>query len=220
MPNRENDLRSLAGFLVGFYALWTLWCILLIRYPDPLEEGIVRALARLLLWIVPTLVYVRHVERQLLLSSLGLTRNAGRGVFWGAAAILHPVTVAWYRTTFQSARFEPPTDLATWLNPVLGAPVAEELLFRGLVFQRLEKAIGRAGGLFVSAVLFTLIHFPYWFLSGYKAGWDLAVAEGEMFAFGVAFAVLFCLTRSLWAPLVYHFGNNLVGVSLRAALPG
>jgi membrane protease YdiL (CAAX protease family) len=219
MPPRENDLRPLACFLALYFAFWVAWCVLLIRYQE-LDDGVLRALARLFLWIIPTLLYVRLVERRPPLSSLGLTHNVRRGVFWGAIAILHPLAVAWYRISYEGAHFELPTDPATWLNPVLGAPIAEELLFRGLVFQRLEKAIGTVGGVLVSAVLFALIHFPYWFLSGYKEGWDLAVAEGEMFALGVAFAVLFCLTRSLWAPLVYHFGNNLISVSARAALPG
>jgi membrane protease YdiL (CAAX protease family) len=220
MPNQDGSLRPLACFLIAFYALWTAWCVLLIHYPDPLERGDIRALARLLLWIVPTLVFVGAVERQPVLSSLGLTRHAGRGIFWGAVvAVLHLGVLIWYRTTFQGFRFELPADAASWLNPIFGAPVAEELLFRGLIFQRLEKAVGTAGGVVVSAVLFALIHFPYWFLSGAKTGWDLAAAEGEMFVYGVVFAVLFRLTRSLWAPLVYHFANNLVGVSLRAVSP-
>jgi membrane protease YdiL (CAAX protease family) len=216
-----KHLRALACFLVAFYAAWTTWCVLLIHFPDPLERGDFRALARLFLWIVPTLAYVQVVERQPVLASLGLTQHVGRGVFWGAVmALLHPVVLAWYRTTFRGSRFELPLEMASWLNPVVGAPLAEELLFRGLVFQRLEKAISTVGGIVVSSVLFALSHFPYWFLSGAKTGWDLAAAEAEMFVYGVVFAVLFRVTGSLWAPLVYHVGNNVVGVSLRAVSAG
>jgi membrane protease YdiL (CAAX protease family) len=218
MPSRATDLLPFAAFLAGLSSLWIIWCILLIRYPDPLDAGFIRALARLLLWIVPTLVYVRVVERQPLLEYLGLQRHVGRGLFWGSVAVLLPVAAAYYRISTGAVRFQLPLDEATWLNPVLGAPIAEELLFRGLVFQKLEKALGTLGGALLSAVLFASIHFPYWFLSGAKSGGDLAFAEAEMFAQGVAFAVLFRLTRSLWAPLVYHFGNNLVSVSLRPLL--
>ncbi len=218
MAKRERTRWPLAAFLAGFYVGWVAWCVLLIRYPDPLERGDVRALARLLLWIVPTLLYVRLVERRPLLESLGLKRHIGRGLCWGAVAILHPAAVAWYRISAGEARFQFPDDAATWLNPVLGAPVAEELLFRGVIFQRLKRAVGTAWGVVGSAALFALVHFPYWYLSGMKAGWGLAAAEGEMFAYGMAFAVLFRLTGSLWAPLVYHLGNNLLAVSLRPPL--
>jgi membrane protease YdiL (CAAX protease family) len=218
MPSRARCLLPFAAFLVSFYAVWIVWCVQLIHYSDPLEAGGIRALARVLLWIVPTLVYVRVVERQQLLDYLGLKRHAGRGLFWGAVAALLPVAAACYRISTGAVRLQLPTDEATWLNPVLGAPIAEELLFRGLIFRKLEKALGTVAGILLSAVLFALIHFPYWFLSGAKSGWDLAFAEAEMFAQGVAFAVLFRLTGSLWAPLVYHFGNNLVNVSLRPLL--
>ena len=107
-----------------------------------------------------------------------------------------------------------PRDTATWLNPVITAPLAEELLFRGLVFRILRERFGLVTGLVASALLFSLAHLPYWWMSGDKVGIALLVDLASIFAYGLFFAGLFRWSGSLWSPLVCHWLNNLLMVSL------
>jgi membrane protease YdiL (CAAX protease family) len=112
------------------------------------------------------------------------------------------------------SHFAIPKDLATWLNAILSAPVAEEVLFRGLVFRVLLERLAIWSALVVSALLFALIHLPYWWLSGAASPASLALRLGSIFAYGIFFALLYRWSGSLYAPLICHVLNNLVTVSL------
>ena len=82
----------------------------------------------------------------------------------------------------------------------LGAPVAEELFFRGYVFGRF-KAAGHVGlGLLVSSVLFGLVHFSDPF------------NVPCICLFGLVLAWLFHRTGSLLAPIIAHAVNNCVQI--------
>jgi membrane protease YdiL (CAAX protease family) len=75
---------------------------------------------------------------------------------------------------------------------VLG-PVAEELLFRGVVYPGLRNALGPWAAVPLSAILFGLGHREH--------GWEAAAATGVM---GVAFALLVEFGGSLWPAILAH----------------
>ena len=84
---------------------------------------------------------------------------------------------------------------------VVGAPVVEEIFFRGLALRAFEWRLGRRVGLVVSAVVFGLVHlqllqFPALVMFGLIAGW-LAQRDGR-------------LGRAIWA----HVGFNAWTVGL------
>lgn len=217
MLDRSTRLDRLLWFVVTLFVLWIVWVLILIRYPRPLEHWAIHAAARLLVWVGSAAAYIRIVERQGFLSYLRLKDRAGKGILWGVvASILFIGPEIVYRLYFARASFHLPRDVFTWMNPVLTAPVAEEVVFRGIIFQKLDEAIGTLRALVLSALLFALIHAPYWYLSGAKAGKALAFSLGGIFVYGVVFAGLLRLTRSLWTPMVYHFLNNLVSLSWHA----
>jgi membrane protease YdiL (CAAX protease family) len=86
------------------------------------------------------------------------------------------------------------------LGMLLGAvlvPVAEEILFRGVLFSALRRRSGPVPAVLISSAVFGLCHAP-----------DL-VFPGLL---GVAFAILYHRTGSLWAPIGAHMLVN--GVTL------
>jgi hypothetical protein len=83
-----------------------------------------------------------------------------------------------------------------WPALVLGAPLTEEPLFRGLILGGFALRYGARKGIFYSALLFALIHlnpwqFPTGLLMGAFLGW------------------LTLRTGSLWPAVFAHFLNNL-----------
>lgn len=79
------------------------------------------------------------------------------------------------------------------------APVAEELLFRGVLFQSFLKILGRNGAVFGVSLLFALLHWNMLsFLSLFLMGIMLQKAVEE--------------TGTLRAAIGMHFLNNLVSV--------
>jgi membrane protease YdiL (CAAX protease family) len=215
MTNPSSRLNRLFLFVLTFFLLWILWVLFLIHFPHPLNHWVIRAAVRILIWVGLAVAYIRFVERQNVFSYLRLKVHAGRGIAWGlmvSAVISGPII--FYRVHLMGGHFHLPLDIATWMNPILTAPIAEEIVFRGVIFRKMEEAVGSLRALVASALLFALIHFPYWYLSGDKAGKVLVIAEGTMFVYGLVFAGLVWMTRSLWAPMTYHVLNNLVSISL------
>jgi uncharacterized protein len=80
-------------------------------------------------------------------------------------------------------------------------PLAEELIFRGLLFQWLRGRLSVAAGAAISATLFGALHWP----SG-QALWAGLV--------GVGLALLFHRLNSLWASIAAHSGINALAMVL------
>ena len=207
-------LKPLGLFLAGFFLVWTLWVVLLLRYPAPNHDGVLRAIVRVAVWIVPTCLFVRFVEGPPVLDRLGLQRNQGKGVIFGCLGFLVLLLVTGLRHGSKLRHFAVPTDFATWLNPIISAPIAEEVLFRGLVFRILLERLALWSALVASALLFALVHLPYWWLSSSASPAGLVLQLGSIFAYGIFFALLYQWSGSLYAPLTCHVLNNLVTTSI------
>jgi uncharacterized protein len=85
--------------------------------------------------------------------------------------------------------------IATGVLLVAVAPFAEELFFRGFLYQAFRNSFGVLPGALLSAVIFGAIHLEFFKLV------QLAIL-------GVILALLFEKTKSLWAPIILHAVNN------------
>lgn len=79
---------------------------------------------------------------------------------------------------------------------VIFAPIIEELLVRGLIFQKLAIKKNVIQGLLISAIIFAVIHFRY----------NLV----PLFVTGIILVILYLKTKQLIVPIVYHFMYNLM----------
>jgi membrane protease YdiL (CAAX protease family) len=210
----SRKLRSLCIFLAGFFAVWTLWALLLVCYPGLNQWAVLRLVVRVAVWIVPTCLFVQLVEGPPVLRRLELTGNWKKGLLFGFLGYLTLGVLAAVQFHSRLGRFAIPVDLSTWLSPIISAPIAEEVLFRGLVFRVLLERVTLWSALVLSALLFALIHLPYWWASGTVPPAALALRLGSMFAYGVFFALLYRWSGSLLAPIIAHILNNLVTSSL------
>jgi membrane protease YdiL (CAAX protease family) len=87
------------------------------------------------------------------------------------------------------------------LAVVVVAPIAEELFFRGVVFNAWEREYGTRVAVFGSAALFALIH-------------GSLVQLLPIFVLGIGLALLYRWTRSLPATMAMHAGFNAVTVTI------
>ncbi len=86
------------------------------------------------------------------------------------------------------------------------APLAEEILFRGLIYRTLSQALSRPWAIALCALIFGLLHgHPIWI------------------AYAALLGVLMCLvldaTGSLWCAVFFHMGVNLMGSFFMPAMP-
>jgi len=90
----------------------------------------------------------------------------------------------------------------------VGAPLAEELFFRGLLMRALQRRLGVAGGIVGSAVIFGLVHL---------LGGTEGAAVPALVTFGIVLGVLYHRTGRLGPGVVAHMAFNGITVAALAA---
>lgn len=108
---------------------------------------------------------------------------------------------------FRAIAQRPETAPLLVLTTVLLAPVAEETIFRGILFQGLRARTGFWSAAFVSAAMFTLAHL------GEGGGWlaTLVIISGIL-PLGLVFAALVERRGNLLSSVVAHATYNAIGV--------
>jgi membrane protease YdiL (CAAX protease family) len=106
------------------------------------------------------------------------------------------------------ARLDPTILL---LAIVVVAPVAEELFFRGVVFNAWLREYGSRRAVLGSAALFAAIHAD-------PSSWDTLIGSLArvlpIFGLGIGLAVLYQRTRSLLGPMAMHATFNAISLTL------
>ena len=93
-----------------------------------------------------------------------------------------------------------PSDIAlVMLGVVVGAPIFEELFFRGLTLRALERKWGAVAGVLISSAIFAAVHFQI-------------LQFPALMAFGVIAALLVRRYKRLGPAIWAHIGFNLVAV--------
>ena len=141
---------------------------------------------------------LRHFAREIL---LGLAVGTGFiGISFLVVLATGPYTATW-------APHNAATTIALALSVNAGAAIVEELTFRGLIFQAIEKLsgprIGQWIALAITALLFGGVHLAN---PGATLWSSLAIAIEAGVLLGAAFA----WRRNLWFAIGIHFAWNLI----------
>jgi membrane protease YdiL (CAAX protease family) len=99
-----------------------------------------------------------------------------------------------------------------WIYPllaavILGAPLAEELFFRGLILRAFEKRAGPVAAVVGSTVLFTLPHFVGSGLAG------TVVLFASIGVVGAVLATVTVVVGRLWPAVIAHMLFNALGAA-------
>lgn len=92
------------------------------------------------------------------------------------------------------------------ISAVIAAPVLEELFFRGMIYQRLRGYCNAVTAILISSAFFGLFH-------GNLVQFVYAFLIGCMLAF------VYEKFKTIWAPVVFHVGANLLSVLITELLP-
>ncbi|TCW36049.1 hypothetical protein EDC21_11115 [Thermohydrogenium kirishiense] len=89
--------------------------------------------------------------------------------------------------------------LTVFLSVVIIAPIVEEIIFRGLIFNELRKELSIYTAIIIQSAIFAIIHGSLY--QGFYA-----------FLLGIFLSVMYYLTESIWAPIIIHISSNLIGL--------
>jgi len=190
LPAQVTLAYIFAGLIVAGFALFTFWRqnvpglwskIGLSRRSDEaasqtLSRGVLRAVALGALAGLGAMLYVRVLN-------------------------LFPQGQIWKQDAELSS-FLSRADRPVWLCilVIAAAPLFEEFLFRGLIFQGLRRTTGPALAILGSAALFALVHPP--------------ISVLPVFGLGIAAAVSFQRSGFLLAPILTHAVYNTIVIFL------
>jgi membrane protease YdiL (CAAX protease family) len=224
-PSQAQDTvlrhdRRFWRFVLAFYAAWVLRVVLLMPVDHSLEIGWVRQCwsqgLRLSLWVVPVVVWLNRVEGVRPAAWLRLnTFPRGRALLLGLGIMAGFLGLcAASAVIFQGGGLHRLAVMtrADWVGLVFGMSVvafAEELLFRGFIFQRLRARQSFQRANLLTAFLFLAIHIPGWL---YMQGphWGLLPLGVSILFAGWVFGLMMEVTRSLWPPIALHLFNNVL----------
>lgn len=207
--NTPQSRRAFWIYVLLFMATWTLWVYLL--YPrlrwlgeESLSYALGNIAIRLLVWVLPVLLFLRFVDRVDPFEYLQLRRNSLRG-------LLVALVFSLLNFFLSVSQFGWPQHAArlTWnniLSTSLLIGIVEEIPFRGFIFKKLNESYSLVVAAFLSALLFLAIHMPGW-ISLHLFTVHNAIF---VFVFGLLMVLVFRLAKSLWGPIVAHSLNDFM----------
>jgi membrane protease YdiL (CAAX protease family) len=128
------------------------------------------------------------------------------GIAFGVVFIAASVLMVLTEFSFTASSGDTASIVASMVAIQLGAAVTEELLFRGLALQALERLCGSWPALAITAVLFGFLHLAN---PGATVWSSFAIAVEA----GVLLGAAFLWRRNLWLAVGLHFAwNTSVGL--------
>ena len=208
-------VRIVLGLVLTFAAVPLTMIIVSKLVEKPYRVVWPQLLAALLVWFGYRF-YLRRIEKRLPteLATAGMARELGIGLMIGAGLVVLTFAAL---AALGAYRFEGVNAMgATMLVPLAELALvgmAEEVMFRGVIFGVTERALGSKAAIVVSALVFSVAHLPNEGVS--------VVAIAAIAAYGVLQAALYMKTRRLWICIGSHVAwNYCVGQLFSSAVSG
>lgn len=174
----------IGALIYGFSALATF--VLIVRRGRGSWREIGFRAPPLVALLVTPLLFIGQMTA-LLVTNLALTSVLGEFQNPQVGALTDPRGFSWINFA------------AVFVVAAIIAPIVEELLFRGLLYQWLRKHGGVALAVPGSAALFAVVHF-------------IPVLLPALFVVGIVLALAFEWSKSLWVTITLHAMQNALGV--------
>lgn len=222
-----TDFFATVGVFVLSALIGSLLSVVLMRTRglDSLSSDI--TFVYYLVQMLPTIAFVMWLRRRAGRDSgihWGIRRISMPMILWGVVLMLASgVVLEPLLALFPTEAYDGVTDaigFGGWaiLSTVIAAPILEEILFRGLVFESCAERYGKGVALLISSLLFGIVH-------------GIPVQIINAFVVGLILGYIYLKTRSLLSVIILHAVNNgiayatltLAGnegnVTLRAIIP-
>ena len=181
LTEQVMDMAMTMTFVSGVIALLIYWIVFLIRKKKFVKEVGVSAISAKS--ILPIIL-------------LGICFNIFISVFMSVI----PFPQSWI-DSYTANRSVIDNSLMAWIATVIGAPIVEEVVFRGLMYSRLKKGMPAVVAAVIASIAFGAVH-------------GTIIWAIYTFVFGMLCIWLYERHQSLTANILFHMAFNLAGMVL------
>jgi len=217
---RPSSFKHLLIFILLFFAVWTVRATVLFFIDERIHSEVLSSVysnaVKFLIWVVPAVIYLRQLDRQPALGYLKLTTPINKkGLVYAIiiSALYFAATIIFEtRIGGKNLHALVAASPAEWLRAlafIFFSPISEEILFRGFVLNKLAERLKFWIANLLTAVLFTLIHWPFWI---WHNGFHVSTiqASAGIFLMALLLGYVVKLTNSLWPAVAVHIANNFL----------
>ena len=219
MLKEKKTAAVYAAYILIFFAVWA--ALTVIVFPSienkvglPGSDMIKDGLFKTVIWTIPALFLMKGYREKLSVKE-GLFRP---GKSWwvlipGLVGFTIYLLMVKYRTSYTIALAE---DFSLWLIPIyLFVGFNEEIVFRGWLLNSTVTEKNKVPAIAANAVLFLLIHFPTWIMSGTLAEHITSGSFIIIAMLSVVFSLCFTYSKSVTVPALMHFWWDFLIVALK-----
>lgn len=213
---RRKDILFSCLLVILVFIFQYIYSIEYFKGNVTLRNGlIIPLLIRLLTWSFPVILYLA-LRKINIFEYLKLDHGIIKGIIWGlilGGTILIIKIVGnylYYGTVNINLNF----GLNRFIVSVLLVGLSEDILFRGFILQKANEYTKFWIANVINAILFTLIHYPGWFLEGNLNMQKLIVQSLYVLIFALLQGYILKKTKSLWACMIVHSFNNFMSFAL------
>ncbi|WP_430354614.1 CPBP family intramembrane glutamic endopeptidase [Viridibacillus arvi] len=178
---------------------------------DSVPRAITSAVIKVVIWIIPVLLLVKVMEKEVPLSYLGLRNNFRNGLKWtGWASLVFISYFVILNFTILDNNVDFRIGFNEWLNTILLVGITEEIVFRGFLLRKLMDSYKFWIANTITSLLFISIHFPIWFYKGLFEFPYILTTSLTVFILSIIFGYVYKKSGSLWSVIVIHSLYNLL----------
>ncbi|MGF9977994.1 CPBP family intramembrane glutamic endopeptidase [Viridibacillus arvi] len=178
---------------------------------DSVPRAITSAIIKVVIWIIPVLLLVKVMEKEVPLSYLGLRHNFSNGLKWiGWASLVFISYFVILNFTILDNNVDFRIGFNEWLNTILLVGITEEIVFRGFLLRKLMDSFKFWIANTITSLLFISIHFPIWFYKGLFEFPYILTTSLTVFILSIIFGYVYKKSGSLWSVIVIHSLYNLL----------
>lgn len=220
LHSKAKNLLYLTIFIIIIFTFWTIYILFLdfylkdknLLYYQLFHLG----LDKLLLMTLPTYFYLVYVEKMRPFSFLKLNRSIKAGLNYVILSIIF-LTMLSLNNQYQLLNyinFNPFLSITIWIDAIILAAFMDEIIFRGVILQKLILLTTFKQANILSTLLFVFIHFPKWFSVSHFSHFNLIGSINFIFWFGLLMGYVFRKSNSLWPCIWIHLANNFISYAL------
>ena len=214
----QTDLLWL--YVIAFFFIWTIRATVLFPIDKSISSPALGQLyadtMRIFIWVLPVFAYLVWIDKKgpieyLRLKTVGQAKDLLPSAF---IVIMYFALVLFVDFVLANHPLKITiTPISnSWLKTILVltiAPLAEEILYRGFLLQKLQASLGNSTSSLITSLLFAAIHWPNWLYTS-KSLVEIATLSVQIFILSLLLGYLMQRTQSLWPSIFTHILNNMI----------